>query len=80
MFSVMARKLERRVPKSKRPKNARRLLDLRKKKGWTQKQLAEAFNVESVTIEKWEMGERNMSGPAEVLLDIFEERFKGKKE
>jgi len=41
----MARKLEAKIPKSKRPKNARRLLALREAMGWSQKQLADEFYV-----------------------------------
>lgn len=72
----MARKLESKVPKSKRTKTAQRLLALRKKMSWTQKELAREFGVQPVTVEKWEVGEREMSGPALKLLEIFEQNRK----
>jgi len=72
----MARKLETKVPKSKRTKEGMRLFKLRKRNGWTQGELAEQFGVSIDTVVKWEMGTRNMSGPAVKLLEVYEERLK----
>lgn len=68
----MAKKLQTNIAKSERSKEGKRLFALRKKHGWTQKELAEKFGVTSDTVVKWEMGTRNMSGPALKLLEILE--------
>lgn len=76
MVFSMARKLQSKIPSSERTADAKRLLKLRKKMNWSQKQLAEAFGVNSTTVSWWENGERNMSRMALKLLEIYKSNEK----
>lgn len=45
---------------------------IRKKYGFTQKEMAEFVNVSQKTIERWEMKNAKISGPVVSLLGIVE--------
>jgi DNA-binding transcriptional regulator YiaG len=68
----MAKKHELKVPKSKRSKDAKRILALRKRMGWSQLQLAEEFGVTAGAVNHWEMGTRAIPGPVLKLIGLFE--------
>lgn len=56
--------------------NAReKLKKLRKKIGYSQRQMAKAFNVAPGSISLWENGERKIPGPVEKLLEIYEKNL-----
>lgn len=45
-----------------------RIKDIRKKKGWTQKELAEKMGISQETVSKWEAGERFVKAEDVILL------------
>jgi transcriptional regulator with XRE-family HTH domain len=61
---------------TKKTGNARRLHELRKKLGFTQKELADEFYVAPGTIALWELGKREIPGPVRKLIEIYEHRYK----
>ncbi len=52
-----------------------RLKDLRLHLGFTQEQMANEFKVTTGAIAHWESGFRPLSGPVELLLDLYEEEL-----
>lgn len=49
----------------------KQIKDIRKKRGWSQKRLAEKVNVTERTVQYWEAGTRNPSGPAVLWLTML---------
>ncbi len=74
----MVKKHDTKTPKSKRPKFARRLMELRKSLGWSQRRLAEEFYVSVGAVANWEIGERPLTGPALKLVEIYEAKIRNK--
>jgi transcriptional regulator with XRE-family HTH domain len=48
----------------------RELQSIRRKIGWTQRQLAEALGVASNTVARWERAERGISAPVAKLIRL----------
>lgn len=72
----MAKRFESVSVKSRLSKDAKRLTDLRKRRDWSQRQLAEEFYVSPAAVAHWESGEREIQGPALKLLEIYESKVK----
>lgn len=59
-----------------------RIKTLRNALGLSQRELAREFRVSAGAVAHWETGERQLSGPVEKLLEIFEakaKKLRGKK-
>lgn len=69
----MAKKFERKKI-VKRSALAQRVLSLRKAFGWSQARLAEEFYVTPGTIAHWESDNRDISGTAIKLIEIYENK------
>lgn len=67
----MAQKLENIIP-GKKLGDAKKVYELRKKLGWSQRKLAEELGVTSAAVARWESGERNISGPVKKLMELLE--------
>ena len=63
------KKLEFAVPESVRPEEIRRI---RKMLGLTQNDFAELTRTSKATVERWEAGRQNISGPVVLLLKMLE--------
>ena len=59
---------------------AKRILTLRDKLGISQRELAKKFGVSPGAVAHWEAGQRDISGPVEKLLEIFEQQLEDKYE
>lgn len=68
----MAKKGLKRVDRSK---TAQKLRRLRQALGYNQREMAVEFKVSPGTIALWELEERSIPGPAQVLIEIFQERL-----
>lgn len=66
----MAKKFETLVKREK-ASHADKLLSLRRHLGWSQKRLAEEFLVSPGTVALWELGKREVPGPALKLIQIY---------
>lgn len=55
----------------KKTGDAKKLYELRKRLGWSQKQLADEFYVAPGTIALWELGKREIPGPVIKLIEIY---------
>lgn len=73
----MPRKLDLKIPLSKRTRNAKRLLALRKSMNLSQSELAKYFGITTGAIMLWEKGDRELHGPALKLLELFEKMASG---
>ena len=51
---------------------SRRVVEIRERTGLTQKEFAALIGVSSKTLENWEQGRRQPTGPACVLLTVLE--------
>lgn len=61
-------------------KNSERIISLREKLGISQRDLAKKFGVSPSAVAHWETGQREISGPVEKLLEIFETETSENKE
>ena len=61
------------MPKIK-PYSSETIRKLRKKFKLSQAALARFLNVSNSTVQKWEIGEKRPSGPAEKLLNILDQK------
>lgn len=68
----MSKKLTLKIPLSKRPHKAKRLLALRKRMNLSQREMARYFGVTTGAIMLWEKGDRALQGPSLKLLEIYE--------
>ncbi|MFP5385128.1 MAG: helix-turn-helix domain-containing protein [Bacteriovoracia bacterium] len=59
---------------SKKTGNAKRLYEIRKKRGWSQQELAKEFYVTPGAVANWELGQREVPGPVIRLIEIYEEK------
>jgi DNA-binding transcriptional regulator YiaG len=59
-----------------RKPHARRIKLLRTQMGWSQRELARNLGVSPSAVAHWETGEREISGPVQKLLEIFESKAK----
>lgn len=71
----MAKKFETKN-KAKRSDLAERVLRLRKTLGWSQARLAEEFYVTPATVAHWESDNRDISGAAIKLIEIYERKVR----
>ncbi len=75
----MPKKLDLKIPLSKRTRNAKRLLALRRAMNLSQSGLAKHFGVTTGAVMLWEKGDRELQGPALKLLEFFEKLSQGKE-
>jgi DNA-binding transcriptional regulator YiaG len=73
----MPKKLDLKIPQSKRTRNAKRLLALRKAMNLSQSELAKYFGITTGAGMLWEKGDRKLYGPALKLLELFEKMASG---
>jgi transcriptional regulator with XRE-family HTH domain len=64
--------MPRNKPESFRKVEAKRLLRLRQKLGFTQRDMAVEFNSTPSAIALWETGDRTISGPVLRLIEVYE--------
>ena len=72
MDTIIKSMAGRRTSKSDRNQLAQRVLKLREKKNWTQREMAERFGLTPGAIAQWEMGTKYPNGPALKLLELYE--------
>ncbi|OFZ15737.1 MAG: hypothetical protein A2Z20_05230 [Bdellovibrionales bacterium RBG_16_40_8] len=60
---------------TQRPREAKRLIALRKAKNWSQRDLAQEFYVSPGAVAHWEQGIRPVAGAALKLLEIYEKNI-----
>ena len=49
-----------------------RFLRIRKRLGFSQRQMAEALRVHPMTVSAWERGRQPIPGPAEALMELLD--------
>lgn len=75
----MPKKLDLKIPLSKRTRNAERLLALRRSMDLSQSDLAKHFGVTTCAVMLWEKGDCELQGPALKLLEFFEKISQSKE-
>jgi len=73
----MPKRLDLKIPLSKRTRNAKRFLALRKSMNLSQSELAEYFGITTGAVMLWKKGDRKLQGPALKLLKLFEKMVGG---
>jgi DNA-binding transcriptional regulator YiaG len=63
------------ISKPKRKTNGQRLREERARRGWTQREAAQRFQVSTVTVKKWEQETRPIQGPALLVLSNLDRLF-----
>jgi transcriptional regulator with XRE-family HTH domain len=58
---------------------AKELRGIRKRLGWSQRQIAEAVGVTTNSVARWERGEMNIGEPSARLIRMIAAQNKGRK-